>query len=199
MDRKSLTISLPDQTGTSSARLLDFVSFLQREITHFSPTHVISNDGLTMQASSAMAFPNLNLCRIGIVHTAEQLPFGPFAGGVPGMSTSARELDLLRQCNGIWSVSNAIQQYALKYGDLQTTFLLHHPWTYLGETKHEMPLRLRNWNKRFVGMINPCVVKGSQILVDLAKACPQFEFLVYKSWGFNDTIGSQTKDLRNMT
>jgi hypothetical protein len=152
-----------------------------------------------MQASSALEMPNLNVCRVAVVHTAEQLPFGPFAGGVPGHASSPSEFDLLQQLDGIWSVSNAIKQYALEHGQLQTSVFVHHPWTYLEEKKHEMPIHLHNWDKKFIGMINPCVVKGSQIFINLAKVCPQFDFLVYKSWGFDDEIGKQMNDLQNMT
>jgi hypothetical protein len=182
-----------------SARLSDFVSFLQKEITHFSPTHIICNDGLSMQASSARQMPNLNTCRIGVVHTAEQLPFGPFAGGMPGHASSPREYDLLGQLDGIWSVSKAINRYALEHGQLRTSTFAHHPWTYLEEKKHEVPVYLDNWDKKFIGMVNPCAVKGAQILINLAKASPQFDFLVYKSWGFDDEVGKQMKDLQNMT
>lgn len=62
-----------------------------------------------------------------------------------------------------------------------------------------MPAQHHNWGKRFVGMINPCVVKGSHILVELAKVCPYFDFLVYKSWGFDDDVGKQMQHLQNMT
>ena len=182
-----------------SARLLEFVSFLKGEVTRFSPTHIISNDGLSIQATSALEMPSINVCRIGVIHTAEQLPFGPFAGGVPGHASSPSELKLLQMLDGIWSVSNAIKQYALEHGQLQTSSFAHHPWTYLEQKKHEMPVHLHNWDKKFIGMINPCAVKGSQILIKLAKLCPQYDFLVYKSWGFNDKIGRQLKDLQNMT
>ena len=56
-----------------------------------------------------------------------------------------------------------------------------------------------NWDKKFVGMINPCAVKGSSILLDLAKACPHLDFLVYKSWGINDELEKQMECLQNMT
>ncbi|KAJ4358752.1 uncharacterized protein N0V89_003336 [Didymosphaeria variabile] len=187
------------KTGTLSARLLDFASFLQQEVTHFSPTHIISNDGLSMKATSALEMPSMNVCRIGIIHTAEQLPFGPFAGGVPGHASSPRELELLQMLDGIWSVSNALKHYALDHGQLQTSFFVHHPWTYLEEKKHQLPVHLRNWNKQFVGLINPCVVKGSTILVALAKSCPQYDFLVYESWGYDDKIAKELQGLKNMT
>lgn len=152
-----------------------------------------------MQVSSALEMPDLNVCRVAVVHTAEQLPFGPFAGGVPGHASSPSEFDLLRQLDGIWSVSHAIKKYALEHGNLQTDMLGHHPWTYLEGNKHELPSHLHNWDKKFIGMINPCVVKGWKIFINIAKICPQFDFLVYKSWGFDDEIGKQMHDLQNIT
>ncbi|KAJ4035086.1 hypothetical protein NW753_012282 [Fusarium oxysporum] len=152
------------EKGTSSAPLMDFISFLQREIRRFSPTHIISNDGLSMKASLASELAHLTMSRIAVVHTAEQLPFGPFAGGVPGHSSTTREADLFQQLDGIWSVSDAIRNYALEHGQLQTRFLVHHPWTYLVGKDHEMPSRLFNWDKKFVAMINPC---RSRVLVSL--------------------------------
>ncbi|WKT40369.1 hypothetical protein QSH57_005175 [Fusarium oxysporum f. sp. vasinfectum] len=187
------------EKGTSSAPLMDFISFLQREIRRFSPTHIISNDGLSMKASLASELAHLTMSRIAVVHTAEQLPFGPFAGGVPGHSSTTREADLFQQLDGIWSVSDAIRNYALEHGQLQTRFPVHHPWTYLVGKDHEMPSRLFNWDKKFVAMINPCPVKGSCIFVNLARACPQLEFLTYMSWGADDATVKQMEDLPNMT
>lgn len=152
-----------------------------------------------MQATSALDMPNLNACRIAIIHTAEQLPFGPFSGGMPGHVSSPSEAKLLQKLDGIWSVSEAIRRYALKYGRLTTNFFEHHPWTYLEEKNHTVPGCLHNWDKKFIGMINPCKVKGAHILTDLAEVCPQHEFLVYKSWGFNDDIGDQLTRMKNIT
>ncbi|EWZ02780.1 hypothetical protein FOYG_02004 [Fusarium oxysporum NRRL 32931] len=187
------------EKGTSSAPLMDFISFLQREIRRFSPTHIISNDGLSMKASLASELAHLTMSRIAVVHTAEQLPFGPFAGGVPGHSSTTREADLFQQLDGICSVSDAIRNYALEQGQLQTRFLVHHPWTYLVGKDHEMPSRLFNWDKKFVAMINPCPVKGSYIFVNLTRACPQLEFLTYMSWGADNATVKQMEDLPNMT
>ncbi|KAF4454637.1 hypothetical protein F53441_2871 [Fusarium austroafricanum] len=187
------------ETGTSSAPLMDFISFLQGEIRRFSPTHIISNDGLSMQASLASELAHMGMSRIGVVHTAEQLPFGPFAGGVPGHSCTAREADLLQRLDGIWSVSKTIMNYALDHGQLQTRFLVHHPWTYLVGKEREMPNHLFNWDKKFIAMINPCAVKGLSIFVNLARCCPQFDFLTYMSWGTDEGVVKQMEDLPNLT
>lgn len=157
------------------------------------------NDGLSMQATSATEMPELNACRIAIIHTAEQLPFGPFSGGMPGHVSTPSESMLLQQVDGIWSVSEAIRRYALEYGQLRTNFFVHHPWTYLEEKTHALPMRRHNWDKKYIGMINPCKVKGVQILASLAESCPQHDFLVYKSWGFDDMIGAQLEQMQNIT
>ncbi|KAF4415915.1 glycosyltransferase family 4 [Fusarium acutatum] len=187
------------ENGTSPAPLMDFISFLQAEIRSFSPTHIISNDGLSMKASLAPELAHLIMSRITVVHTAEQLPFGPFSGGLPGHSSTTREVDLFQQLDGIWSVSDTIRKYALEHGQLQTRFLVHHPWTYLAGKDHAIPDRVFNWDKKFVGMINPCRVKGSSILVDMARKCPQLEFLTYMSWGADDATVKEMEDLSNMT
>lgn len=152
-----------------------------------------------MQATSANEMPGLKARRIAIVHTAEQLPFGPFSGGMPGHVSSPSEAKLLQQVDGIWSVSEGIRRYALEHGQLETNFFVHHPWTYLDEKTHAMPTRRNNWDKKFVGMINPCKVKGVQIFTSLAEMCPQHKFLVYKSWGFDEAIEHQLEQMQNVT
>lgn len=152
-----------------------------------------------MQASFATDLAYLDMRRIVVVHTAEQLPFGPFAGGMPGHSCTAHEADLLHRLDGIWSVSEVIRKYALDYGQLQTRFLFHHPWTYLVGKGHEVPRHLFNWDKKFVAMINPCAVKGSSVFLSLARACPKLDFLAYLSWGTDDKIVNQMEDLNNLT
>jgi hypothetical protein len=152
-----------------------------------------------MQATFDLELADLVMSRIAVIHTAEQLPFGPFAFGIPGQSSTVREADLLRRMDGIWSVSQIIKDYALEHGQLQSRFMVHHPWTYLVGNNHEMPNHLSNWNKKYIAMVNPCPVKGSSIFIDLAKACPQYDFLAFMSWGTNEKIVNQMKALPNIT
>ncbi|KAF4501806.1 glycosyltransferase family 4 [Fusarium agapanthi] len=123
------------------------------------------------------------MSRIAVVHAAEQLPFGPFAGGLPGHSSTTREADLFQQLDGIRSVSETILKYALEHGQLETRFLVLHPWTYLVGKDHAIPDRVFNWDKKFVGMINPCPL----------------EFLTYMSWGADDATVKDMEELSNMT
>jgi hypothetical protein len=159
--------------------------FLSSTIYKFDPTHIIFNDSLPLKPTSLMLLP-ADVRRIFIVHTAEQLPFGPFCGAIPGSACSPREHKLLQGVDGTWSVSRTIQEYASTYGGLETTFLFHHPWNYLIGEDHELPRRRRNWGKGLVTMINPCPVKGSDILIGVARRCPDLNFLVLSSWGIDE-------------
>jgi hypothetical protein len=159
--------------------------FLASVTYRFNPTHVVFNDSLPLKLTSLMKLqPHVQ--RVFIVHTAEQLPFGPYAGGIPGGACSPKEHDLLRGVHGIWSVSRKIQEYAATYGDVPTTFIFHHPWNYLIGPKHELPLRRWNGGKKTILMINPCPVKGSDILIGLARRCPEFQFVALCSWGTDE-------------
>jgi hypothetical protein len=166
-------------------------------ICRFKPTHVLFNDGLMLKATSIM--PSLrDVCRILIVHTAEQLPFGPYSGGIPGGSCSVGEHKPMHGVDAIWSVSESIKSYAQKYGQIETTFHVHHPWTYLDSKTHGMPTRRENWDKAVVGFVNPCAVKGSLIFRDLAKRCPQFKFVAWSSWGTDTKVEDELRQLVNV-
>jgi len=163
----------------------------------FRPTHVIFNDSLTMKATSIMPFLKDSL-RVCIVHMAEQLPFGPFAGALSGSSCSPAEHNLMRQVDGIWSVSNAIKEYTSEYGQLDNTFHYLHPWTYLDGETRQFPPRRYNWNQEYAAMINPSPMKGGTIFCDLAKRCPQFKFAAWASWGTDEKVRKQLKEIPNI-
>lgn len=146
-----------------------------------------------------MALPS-HVRRAFVVHTAEQLPFGPFAGGISGGAISPREHELLQEVDGIWSVSKAIQDYAKVHGDLETEFIFHHPWNYLEEGTEKLPRHRHNFSKGKVLMVNPCSLKGSDILLPLVQRCPELDFIVVSSWGSieNPDLQESLKALPNV-
>jgi hypothetical protein len=79
-----------------------------------------------------------------------------------------------------------MQDYASLHGGLETKFLFHHPWNYLLGERHALPGRRRIWGKELILMINPCPVKGSHILIGVARRCPQLKFLILSSWGTDE-------------
>ncbi len=185
------------QKNEVSAQLQVFIQFMEMHISRFKPTHILFNDGLMLKATLMMPSA-FDASRILIIHTAEQLPFGPFSGGISGGSCTSRENELMHGVDGIWSVSEAIKKYAKEHGQIETTFLVHHPWTYLDNKTQQLPIRRHNWDKEVIGMVNPCPVKGSSILRDLAKRCPQFKFAAWSSWGTNPKVEGELRQLPNV-
>jgi hypothetical protein len=170
---------------------------MESQINSFQPTHVVFNDPLSLKATSVL-LRNQDVCRIFVIHCAEQLPFGPHAGGLAESACSPAEHDLLREVDGIWSVSKAIRDYAFEHGQLNTRFFPHDQWTYLDEKTHRVPEGYNNWDREIVGMINPSLVKGVKLLLLLAKRLPHVRFAVWLSWGFEEEIRNQLEALPNI-
>ncbi|KAK4135078.1 glycosyltransferase family 4 protein [Trichocladium antarcticum] len=164
-------------------RMQALVRLFADRITEFRPTHVIFNDAITMKVTAN--HPNRSTFkRINIIHTAEQLPFGPFVAGVDGHCLAAKVEDgMLRELDGIWAVSKAIQDYAWTHGTLETKFLVHPSMTYMDNKTGGMPVVRNNIDKHEIGMVNPCPHKGLAILLALAKKFPDMKFVTWKSWG----------------
>ncbi|KAJ4288702.1 hypothetical protein N0V88_007236 [Collariella sp. IMI 366227] len=180
-----------------SARMQALIDLWEARIKEFKPTHVIFNDPITMKVTGHEKFAGM-FKRINIIHTAEQLPFGPFCAGVDGHCLSPEVEDrMLRELDGIWSVSKAVQDYAWNYGKLKTKFLVHPTLTYLDATR-SMPVVRHNIDKDEIGMVNPCPHKGLAILVALAKQFPNLKFVTWKSWGSRSVHMRQLEELPNI-
>ena len=174
------------------------INLFSTQIAQFRPTHVIFNDPITMKIT-AYHPTRATFKRINIVHTAEQLPFGPFVAGIDGHCLSPKvENELLRGLDGIWAVSKAIQDYAWIYGKLQTTFLVHPTLTYLDAKTGDMPVVRNNVDKHEIGMINPCPHKGLAIFLSLAKKFPNMNFVTWKSWGTQKEHAAELLSLPNV-
>jgi hypothetical protein len=157
----------------------------------------VFNDPLSLKATSVM--PNRqDFRRVFVIHCAEQLPFGPYAGGLAESASSPAEHELLREVDGIWSVSKAMKDYAHDHGQLDATFFPHDPWTYLDEKTHQVPPGYNNWDKKIVGMINPSLVKGVSLLLNLAERLPHMKFAVWLSWAFDVDVRKQLEALPNV-
>ncbi|KAF2840858.1 glycosyltransferase family 4 protein [Patellaria atrata CBS 101060] len=184
------------ETEEQSIRLQAYTKLLFEQISLFKPTHILFSDPLWMKATSVMDLEGAK--RIFIIHCAEQLPFGPYAGGIPNSACSPAEHELLKQCNGVWAVSKAVKNYAWKYGQLETACIPNHAWIYLDERTQQLPRRRYNWNKGLVGMINPSRVKGVHILLKLAKRMPEVGFVCWRSWAMHDEIRKALEEQPNI-
>src|SRR4051794_679707 len=128
-----------------SISLCSLILFMSWTLYKFNPTHTVFNDGLALKLTDLLP---LGFKRAYIIHTAEQLCFGPYAGGIEGGAYSSEEYQLLQNVDGIWSVSRTIQKYAAEHGPLMTTFMYHHPWNYLVDGTHAFPRRRYNWDRK---------------------------------------------------
>ncbi len=179
------------------------VNMWSTQIAEFQPTHIVFNDGLTMKITqqilrSAGLASSLKFKRVCVIHSSEQLPFGPFCGGLSGHCLSATsENEMLRELDGIWSVSRVIQNYALAHGNLQTTFFVHSTWTYL--EGGNIPMRRNNVDKTEVGLVNACALKGLPIFIELAKKLPHVQFVTWATWGTKQVHLDQLRELPNVT
>ncbi|KAK0707983.1 hypothetical protein B0H67DRAFT_494863 [Lasiosphaeris hirsuta] len=179
-------------------RIRSLIHLFSTQIKQFQPTHVMFNDALTMRITCTHE-DRSQFKRVAIIHTAEQLPFGPFCAGIDGHCLSAElENKMLRGLNGIWSVSKAIQSYATEHGNLRTEYFVHSTRTYMDAETGAMPLVRHNVDKDEVGMINPCPHKGLSILLALAKSLPNIKFVTWKSWGSEPQHLAQLRALPNV-
>ena len=151
--------------------------FIYSAVCRFNPTHTLFNEPFTMKMTSMTP-----LCtstrRIFIIHQTEQLPFGPFSH-----LESETEHFMLKDLDGIWAVSKAIEKHTRLHGALQSTFIPHHPWNYYHQHSHCLPHRFYNGHRDVVLMVNPCLVKGSSIFMELARRCPHYRFVALSGLG----------------
>ncbi|KAK3693212.1 glycosyltransferase family 4 protein [Podospora appendiculata] len=184
-----------------SERMRTLLHLFAERIKAFKPTHVVFNDALTMKLTGELkSRGEYDGKRVAIIHTAEQLPFGPFCGGIEGHCISAKEeYKMLQGVDGIWTVSGAIKRYAWEHGKLDTTFLVHSNLTYLDRETGGMPKVRMNVDRDEVGMVNPCPHKGLPILLALADKLPHIKFVVWKSWGSHEQHIVQLQARPNIT
>lgn len=168
-------------------------------MTNFEPTHIIFNDALASKVTSEMPICKDKTRRVEVIHSAEQFPLGPFAGGVPGSSKTTAELPLWHTLDGAVSVSLALQAYVKNHG-LETTYIPNHAWSYKDRNTGDWPRVRSNFAKQTVVMVNPTYVKGYNIFLGMAKEnrkraslnrfnfkpdeqLPTYRFIAYLGWG----------------
>ncbi|MGA4987033.1 glycosyltransferase family 4 protein [Nonomuraea bangladeshensis] len=132
-------------------------------------TLVPSDDpGLVVLGAALRATP----CRVVyLVHTLQQLPFGPGA-----FYPSAAGTRMVRRAAGVVAVSRAARDYCLRHAGLHSTVIYPHIY---GDTAPPAAAP----TAPYVTMINPCAYKGLPILLGLADACPAVTFQAVPTWG----------------
>lgn len=163
----------------------------------FKVTHVIFNDAFPRMVTANMT----DIARVEVIHTFEQVPAGPYLGGMKGGSKTVKELPYLRALDMCVAVSNAVKSYAEDVAHLDNVIMIqNHKAVFLNKDTGKFPYRRYNFKKQTVYMINPAPIKGLSIFQDMARENhrrklqndrgankPVYEFVAVRSWGTKDT------------
>ncbi|RKE21820.1 glycosyltransferase family 4 protein [Streptomyces sp. TLI_171] len=107
-----------------------------------------------------------------LVHTIQQLPFGPGA-----FHPSAAGTRMVRRAAGLVAVSEAARAYVAEHAGLRARVV--RPQVY-GDGPFAVAGR---FGRGAVTMVNPCAYKGISIFLGLADALPEGSFLAVVTWG----------------
>ncbi|MEU7870106.1 glycosyltransferase family 4 protein [Dactylosporangium sp. NPDC049140] len=122
--------------------------------------------GLMVLGSALRAAPGRV---VYLVHTLQQLPFGPRA-----FYPSESGHRMVARARSIVAVSRAAHDYVREHGGLESTVLYPHVY-------RPGPLLFDPAGR--ITMVNPCGFKGLPILLGLADARPATRFRAVRTWG----------------
>ncbi|GJF31417.1 hypothetical protein KNE206_41170 [Kitasatospora sp. NE20-6] len=123
-----------------------------------------------------------------LVHTIQQLPFGPGA-----FHPSEAGTRMVRRAAAVMAVSRAAREYVRRHAGLDARVI--HPQVY-GDGPFPA---LGRFGGGAVTMVNPCAYKGISILLGLADALPSVPFLAVPTWGADRAEREQLERRPNIT
>jgi len=145
---------------------------LQKAITDFKPEWIFVSSEDPSQALFKATFEVSPDNIIYFAHSKYLLPFGPFSF-YPGKNRT----ELVCKARSIITISQFNADYIGTYTN-NTPFVAHTP--HYGNKPIPCLGSIRN---RYVLMINPCEVKGINILLELARELPEVQFAAVPGWG----------------
>lgn len=123
-----------------------------------------------------------------VLHTNLHLPFGKEA-----TSHSETRQQQYHRCPNILSSTQYTQHYLFNESGIECAYL---PFPVFGEQQFN---RLNMFQQGYIGMINPCAIKGIAIFLTLAQAFPNLNFLAVPTWGASDAEIAQLNAINNIT
>jgi glycosyltransferase involved in cell wall biosynthesis len=124
---------------------------------------------------------------IYLAHTPQWFPFGPAAWNADREGTA-----VVRRAAAVVVISEAMQSYVKQHLGLEPALV--HPPIY-GPGPWPVLSRLDG----FIGMVNPCAVKGISTFVALADHLPNRRFAVLPGWGTTQQDAQQLKRRKNIS
>lgn len=107
-----------------------------------------------------------------LLHTNLHLPFGAEANQL-----DADRAAVYSRCKYILSATRYTQEYLFEARGLSSSFI---PFPVFGAGPFD---NIADRQRKTVGMINPCDIKGLPIFLALAERFPQFTFIAVPTWG----------------
>jgi glycosyltransferase involved in cell wall biosynthesis len=143
-----------------------------RRVRELDPDWVLVNDDkarVLLAAALAAAGPERVVL---LLQTITNTPFGPLA-----VAPSPEHAQCMRRVRAIVTISVFLQLYLARYGGLQSTVLRLPVY---GDGPFAITARR---DRGYVTMVNPCLEKGVDIFLPLARQLPTIEFAVVRGWG----------------
>ena len=143
-------------------------------VEEFRPDWIVVSDGKRRELLEG-ALRAASERTVVLVHTVDQLPFGPLA-----LESDAHQARLFHRARAIIVVSRFGGRYIARHAGLDTQLLRLPAY---GEGPFE---DLSNFSEGYLTMINPCVEKGLPIFLALAAERTDLRFAAVPTWGTDD-------------
>jgi glycosyltransferase involved in cell wall biosynthesis len=147
-------------------------SVLRDSIREFNPDWVlVSSEDLghvLLRAAEEAAGGRL----VYLAHTPQFFPFGPSSWNPDPAAT-----EIVRRAAGVVAIGQHMAAYIRQHAGCPAEVI--HPPIY-GSPPYR---KLGSFDKGWILMINPCIVKGVEIFLALADRFPDFEFAALRGWG----------------
>lgn len=161
---------------------VDLRVILQQAVQSFKPNWILVSSEDPSQTLFKTVYELSPDNIIYLVHTQYMLPFGPLS-----LYPGTKRTELIKKAKAVVSIGAYVADYIHKYSGIQT--FINHPPHYGNDFKY-----LGGRENKYILLINPSLVKGISILLELAKELPARQFLVVPGWG---TTSSDLEKIRS--
>lgn len=146
--------------------------FFAEQIADFDPDVIITSTDDPAQLLFDVAVKAERARLVYLVRATIAVPFGPESS-----SLSEPRAERLRQADAVVGVSHYVAAYCRRWGGLEA---VHVPISLLDP---ERPRLVGRFDNPYILMVNPCSVKGIDILLALAGRFPDLLFGAVPTWG----------------
>ena len=162
-------------------------SVLRQHLQSFQPDWVLVSSEDVAHTLLREAFTAAPDRLVYLAHTPQWYPFGPAS-----WHTDKQATDIVRQARGIVAIAKTTATYIEHHGGARADVI--HPPMY-GEPPWP---RFGSFGTGHVLMINPSVVKGISIFLELARRFPDVEFAGLAGWGTTSSDREAMRSLPNV-